>query len=91
MKVVKDLDDPDDFIETYKIKIMRKNPGKKGTQYKKHIYTTKANFLRYGKDIQNRYESKSFYSDNLETYCEIYQMNTDSKWVKINTPEEWEI
>ena len=39
----------------------------------------------------DRDKSKSFYNGNLETYCEIYQMNTDSKWVKINTPEEWEI
>jgi hypothetical protein len=72
------------MIEVYKIKIIRKD---KNTQYRKKVYESKAKFLKYGKEMFERHHNVKFY--NLETYCKIFQMNNESKWVELDIPKEF--
>ena len=76
-------------IPTFKVKIIRDDSG---TQYKKHTYESLKKFEKYGKDIFQRYQNKKLFSisaNAVKSYCEIYQMTTEGKWIQIDIPESF--
>ncbi len=74
------------MLEAYKI-IKRGETSKR--QLKKWEYIGKDKFLKYGKDIYNRHHNKRYVFEKENYLCEFYKLNSENKWIKIETPKEF--